>query len=64
MLSFIQIDWGDLCSSVEKVNFGTTVEEGVDWGITLDSGKKVNASADISDCYVKKMSSVFTLAVI
>lgn len=41
MLPFIQIDWGDLCSSVEEVNLETTVEEGVNWGITLESGKEV-----------------------
>lgn len=41
MLSFKQIDWGDLCSNAEEVNFGTKVEEGVDWGITLESGKEV-----------------------
>lgn len=34
---FMQIDWGDLCSSVEEVNFGTTVEQGMDW----ESGKEV-----------------------
>lgn len=40
-LPFIQIDWGDLCSGAEEVNSGTTVEEGVDWGITPESGKEV-----------------------
>lgn len=40
MFHFIKIDWGDICSSVEEVNVGTKAEE-VDWGITLDSGKKV-----------------------
>ncbi|KAF5906349.1 CDK5 regulatory subunit-associated protein 3, partial [Clarias magur] len=34
------IDWGDLCSGVEEVSFGTTGEEGVDWGVTLESGKE------------------------
>lgn len=33
------IDWGDLGSGTEsqEVNFGITVEDGVDWGISLDS---------------------------
>lgn len=41
MPPFIQIDWGDLCSGAEEVNVETTVEEGVDWGISLESGKEV-----------------------
>uniref|UniRef100_A0AAR2KZB1 CDK5 regulatory subunit associated protein 3 n=1 Tax=Pygocentrus nattereri TaxID=42514 RepID=A0AAR2KZB1_PYGNA len=39
------IDWGDLSIGVgaEEVNFGITVEDSVDWGITLESGKEVSA---------------------
>ncbi|XP_066521717.1 CDK5 regulatory subunit-associated protein 3 [Hoplias malabaricus] len=35
------IDWGNLSSGTgaEEVNFGITVEDKVDWGITLESGK-------------------------
>uniref|UniRef100_W5KTC0 CDK5 regulatory subunit associated protein 3 n=1 Tax=Astyanax mexicanus TaxID=7994 RepID=W5KTC0_ASTMX len=36
------IDWGNLSSGAgaEEVNFGITVEDGVDWGISLESGKE------------------------
>ncbi|XP_062859140.1 CDK5 regulatory subunit-associated protein 3 isoform X2 [Trichomycterus rosablanca] len=36
------IDWGDLSGGAEG-NIGTTVEEGVDWGITLESGKEATS---------------------
>lgn len=50
MLPFIQIDWGDLCSGVEEVSFETTGEEGVDWGVTLESGKEVMHKQPIHAC--------------
>ncbi|XP_060714568.1 CDK5 regulatory subunit-associated protein 3 [Tachysurus vachellii] len=34
------IDWGNLGSDAEEVNIGSTVEEEVDWGISLESGKE------------------------
>lgn len=36
------IDWGNFGTGAEtqEVNFGITVEDGVDWGISLDSGSK------------------------
>ncbi|KAM4623686.1 CDK5 regulatory subunit-associated protein 3 [Polymixia lowei] len=36
------IDWGDLGSGTEtqEVNFGITVEDGVDWGISLEPGSE------------------------
>ncbi len=42
---FVQIDWGDLGggAGTEKVDFGISVEGGVDWGISLESGTKVRA---------------------
>lgn len=38
-----QIDWGDIGSgaATEEVNFGITVEDAVDWGISLESGAEV-----------------------
>ncbi|XP_067285750.1 CDK5 regulatory subunit-associated protein 3 isoform X2 [Pseudorasbora parva] len=43
------IDWGDLGggAATEEVNFGISVEDGVDWGISLDSGTKETDAGDI-----------------
>lgn len=43
------IDWGDLGAGMESsdVNFGITVEEGVDWGISLESGTEESAADGI-----------------
>ncbi|KAL7869222.1 hypothetical protein AOLI_G00132100 [Acnodon oligacanthus] len=43
------IDWGDLSSGAgaEEVNFGITVEDSVDWGIALESGKEEGSAGDI-----------------
>ncbi|XP_072523233.1 CDK5 regulatory subunit-associated protein 3 [Salminus brasiliensis] len=43
------IDWGDLSSGAgaEEVNFGITVEDGVDWGISLESGKEDTGAGGI-----------------
>lgn len=43
------IDWGDLGggAGTEEVNFGISVEDGVDWGISLDSGTKETVAGDI-----------------
>lgn len=40
----MQIDWGDLGggAGTEEVNFGISVEDGVDWGISLESGTEVS----------------------
>lgn len=48
MLPFIQIDWGDMCSGAEEVNIESTVEEEVDWGISVESGKEVTQSHSVS----------------
>lgn len=39
----LKIDWGDIGSgtATEEVNFGIAVEDGVDWGISLESGTEV-----------------------
>lgn len=41
----VQIDWGDLGggAGTENVDFGISVEGGVDWGISLESDTKVRA---------------------
>uniref|UniRef100_A0A8B9RI94 CDK5 regulatory subunit associated protein 3 n=1 Tax=Astyanax mexicanus TaxID=7994 RepID=A0A8B9RI94_ASTMX len=43
------IDWGNLSSGAgaEEVNFGITVEDGVDWGISLESGKEETGEGGI-----------------
>lgn len=43
------IDWGDLSSGAgaEEVNSGITVEDGVDWGISLESGKEEPSAGGI-----------------
>ncbi|XP_076855332.1 CDK5 regulatory subunit-associated protein 3 [Brachyhypopomus gauderio] len=43
------IDWGDLSggASTEEVGSGITVEDGVDWGITLESGKEDTGTGGI-----------------
>lgn len=42
---FVQIDWGDLGDGADtkEVNFGISVEDGVDFGISLESGTEVRA---------------------
>lgn len=41
----MQIDWGNLGggAGTEKVDLGISVEGGVDWGISLESGTEVRA---------------------
>lgn len=41
----MQIDWGDLGDGADtkEVNFGISVEDGVDFGISLESGTEVRA---------------------
>ncbi|XP_043108993.1 CDK5 regulatory subunit-associated protein 3 [Puntigrus tetrazona] len=39
------IDWGDLGS--KEVNFGISVEDGVDWGISLESGTEETSAGGI-----------------
>lgn len=45
------IDWGDINSGAgtEEVNFGITVEDGVDWGISLESGTEETGGIDWGD---------------
>lgn len=42
---FVQIDWGDLNggAGTEEISFGISVEDGVDWGISLEPGTEVRA---------------------
>lgn len=46
------IDWGDLGSGAgtgsEEVNFGISVEDGVDWGIGLESGTEETSGGGIN----------------
>lgn len=37
-----------MCSGAEEVNIESTVEEEVDWGISVESGKEVTQSHSIS----------------
>ncbi|XP_048026203.1 CDK5 regulatory subunit-associated protein 3 isoform X2 [Megalobrama amblycephala] len=43
------IDWGDLGGSAgtEEVNFGISVEDGVDWGVSLESGNEETVAGGI-----------------
>ncbi|KAL1264495.1 hypothetical protein QQF64_004850 [Cirrhinus molitorella] len=43
------IDWGDLGggAATEEVNFGISVEDGVDWGISLEPGTEETSAGDI-----------------
>ncbi|XP_067225574.1 CDK5 regulatory subunit-associated protein 3 isoform X2 [Chanodichthys erythropterus] len=43
------IDWGDLGggAGTEEVNFGISVEDGVDWGVSLESGNEETVAGDI-----------------
>ncbi|XP_077056827.1 CDK5 regulatory subunit-associated protein 3 isoform X1 [Siphateles boraxobius] len=43
------IDWGDLGggAGTEEVNFGIAVEDGVDWGISLESGTEETVAGGI-----------------
>ncbi|XP_057214613.1 CDK5 regulatory subunit-associated protein 3 isoform X2 [Triplophysa rosa] len=45
------IDWGNIGSgaATEDVNFGITVEDGVDWGISLESGTGETGGVDWGD---------------
>ncbi|KAK1793964.1 hypothetical protein P4O66_010881, partial [Electrophorus voltai] len=42
-----KIDWGDWSAGAgtEAVNSGITVKDSVDWGVTLESGKEIQAQA-------------------
>ncbi|XP_051770786.1 CDK5 regulatory subunit-associated protein 3 isoform X2 [Ctenopharyngodon idella] len=43
------IDWGDLGggAGTEEVNFGISVEDGVDWGVSLESGTEETVAGGI-----------------